>query len=404
MTTEAARKTPRTRIVAVDITRALAIFGMIAVHSLYAFDAQGNPSLSYSIAAGKSAAAFAVLAGVSISFIAGRKRIAGSGAPGTVASLLVRAALIGIIGLLLGYTDGQLAVVILPYYAVMFALAIPLAAMTTRWLLIMAPTLLFAMPVISQLLRPHVVEGLPRQLDFEYLFTTPGAFASDVLLTGQFPALVWMFYICVGLIIGRCDLRSRKFIVTLLGVAAAMIAVARFVSWYVLQLAGVAPHLRNTVTAQQAETLLTFGGNGSVPTTSWWWLALNTPHTGTPLDLLTTAGYSLLVLGVLLGLERILRGRAQRVFAILMHPLAVAGSMALTVYVGHIIFINSPLDDAAPGVTFWWQVVVILIVAGIWNAVFSRGPLEWLVTACTKTAARRVNARVERPQESAMRQ
>lgn len=391
------------RVVAVDITRALAIIGMIAVHSLYAYNDQGEPSLSYSLAAGKSAAAFAVLAGVSISFIVGRKRLAGSTAPGKIASLVARAGIIGAIGLLLGYTDGEVAVVILPYYAVMFALAIPLAALTTRSLAIAAVSLLAVMPVLSQLLRPHVVDGLPRQLDFTYLFTAPAEFASDVFLTGQFPVLVWMFYICVGLMIGRFDLRSPKCIVGLLGIGGAMVAVATFAAWYILQLAGVAGHLRNTVPAEQAETLLSFGADGAVPTTSWWWLALNAPHTGTPLDLLTTTGYTMFVLGSLLGLERLLRNHVKQAFNLVTFPLAAAGTMALSVYVGHIIFINSPLDATGAVSTFWWQLVVIAVVASAWSVLFERGPLEGLVTSATKFAERRVNRRRKRAVEAIAR-
>ncbi len=394
--------TTNRRVVAVDITRALAIIGMIAVHSLYAYNDQGGPSLSYALTAGKSAAAFAILAGVSISFIIGRKRLAGPAAPGKIASLLARAATIGAIGLLLGYTDSEVAVVILPYYAVMFALAIPLAALSTRGLVIAAVSFLVVMPVFSQWIRPHVVSALPRQLDFTYLLTAPAEFASDILLTGQFPALVWMFYICVGLLIGRCNLQSPKTIAGMLGIGAAMVGVAAFASWYILRLAGVAGHLRNTVSAEQATTLFTFGGDGSVPTTSWWWLALNSPHTGTSPDLLTTTGYTMLVLGFMLGLERFLRNRAKQAFTLVSFPLAAAGTMALTVYVGHIIFINSPLDVSGAVTTFWWQLVVIAVVASVWSVLFDRGPLEGLVTSITKFAERRVNAKRQRAKEVAV--
>ena len=72
-------------------------------------------------------AAFAVLAGISISLIVGRHRLTpGAVATGKAASLATRALVIGVIGLLLGFTDPELGVVILPYYAVMFVLAVPL--------------------------------------------------------------------------------------------------------------------------------------------------------------------------------------------------------------------------------------------------------------------------------------
>lgn len=397
-----ATSTSSERIVAVDVTRALAIIGMIAVHSLYAYDAQGNPSLSYTISAGKSSAAFAVLAGVSISFIIGRKRLAGPTVAGKIASLLTRAGLIGVIGLLLGYTNGELAVVILPYYALMFALAIPLAGLSTRTLIKMTIGLFLITPVISQLLRPHLISGLERQLDFGYLVTEPVAFVSDIFLTGQFPALVWMSYICVGLLIGRLPLRSPQTMTMLLGIGAALVVVAWVGSWYILQIVGAAARLQGALPTGQANEILTFGADGSVPTSSWWWLAVNAPHTGTTFDLMTTTGYTLLVLGATLTLEYLLRGRAKHVFDVIIFPLASAGTMALTLYVGHIVFINSPLDKMSPTPTFWWQILALAIFASIWSILFDRGPLEGLVTRCTKFAQRRINRRFNRVSEASM--
>lgn len=379
------------RIVAVDITRALAILGMIAVHSLYAYDSNGEPTLSYTLSAGKASAAFAVLAGVSISFIVGRKRLAGSAAPGKIASLLVRAGLIGAIGLLLGYTDGSLAVVILPYYALMFALAIPMAALSTLALAITTSVLFIAMPVVSQLVRPHVVEGLPHQLDFAYLFTAPAEFASDILLTGQFPALVWMAYIGVGLLIGRCRLDDPSTLGYIAGIGVALVFVSSFVSWTIGQVAQVPARLAATTSSEYVDSVLTFGSNGSVPTNSWWWLTVDTPHTGTTFDLMSTTGYTMIVLGGLLALERALSGRAKRVFDVVTFPLAAAGTMALTVYAGHIVWINSPLDVVGPATAFWLQVIVIGLLAVVWAKLFTRGPLEGVVTSATKFSERQVN-------------
>lgn len=389
------RGTASSRVVAVDITRALAIIGMIAVHSLYAIADDGGPTLSYSIAAGKSSAAFAVLAGVSISFIVGRRRLGGTAAPGKVASLLTRAGLIGIIGLVMGYTDGSLAVVILPYYALMFALAIPMAALSTRALAITTAVLFIFTPIVSQLVRPYVVDGLLQQLDFVYLFTSPVEFFSDILLTGQFPALVWMSYIGVGLLIGRCRLKEPKTMAYLVGIGAGLVVVSKFASFAIVQLADVTSRLMANGPAEQVHTILAFGSDGAVPTTTWWWLTINEPHSGTTFDLMTTTGYTMLVLGAISVLEYLVRGRAKQVFDVIAFPLASAGTMALTAYVGHLIWINSPMDVAAAVPTFWGQVLVILAGASLWSMAFPRGPLEAVVTAGTKYAERRVNQQRE---------
>ena len=115
------------RLAGVDAARGVALLGMMAAHSLSADDANGNPTLSYSLTSGRSAAAFAVLAGVGIAFMTGRARVRpGRDGRAAAASLAARALAIGAIGLALGYTDTEFAEVILPYYAVLFALAIPL--------------------------------------------------------------------------------------------------------------------------------------------------------------------------------------------------------------------------------------------------------------------------------------
>lgn len=41
-----------------------------------------------------------------------------------------------------------------------------------------------------------------------------------------------------------------------------------------------------------------WGGDGTLPATSWWWLATAAAHTRTTLDLARTAGVALVVLGL----------------------------------------------------------------------------------------------------------
>src|SRR5699024_6216440 len=142
-----------------------------------------------------------------------------------------------------------------------------------------------------------------------------------------FPALVWMSYICVGLLIGRLPLRSPQTMTMLLGIGAALVVVAWVGSWYILQIVGAAARLQGSLPTGQANEILTFGADGSVPTSSWWWLAVNAAHTGTTFDLMTTTGYTLLVLGATLTLEYLLRGRAKHVFDVIIFPLASAGTM-----------------------------------------------------------------------------
>src|SRR5262245_21878210 len=75
------------RLAAVDATRGVALLGMIAVHSLYESDPSGRPSLSFAIFGGRAAAAFAVLAGVGLTFMTGRRRVRFRGGLQTVVAL-----------------------------------------------------------------------------------------------------------------------------------------------------------------------------------------------------------------------------------------------------------------------------------------------------------------------------
>src|SRR5215218_7611418 len=67
--TGAVEVTRPARLIAVDATRGLALLGMMAVHALWAYDDDGNVTWTYSLAAGRSAATFALLAGVGIAFM-----------------------------------------------------------------------------------------------------------------------------------------------------------------------------------------------------------------------------------------------------------------------------------------------------------------------------------------------
>jgi uncharacterized membrane protein len=90
----------RPRVTGVDVARGLALLGMMAVHVFDTFD-DGAPSASTVIAGGRSAATFALVAGVSVAFLSGgRSVVQGRARSAAAAGLAVRALVIGAIGLL----------------------------------------------------------------------------------------------------------------------------------------------------------------------------------------------------------------------------------------------------------------------------------------------------------------
>src|SRR5690606_9273517 len=110
----------------------------------------------------------------------------------------------------------------------------------------------------------------------------------------------------------------------------AVLAVTAWVSSWLLLETGGLTELRaagvgsHPVSGQPLDAALQTGMYGTTPTTSWWWLAVVTPHSGTPFDMWHTMGTAAAVLGAMLLLARRL--------GVLLRPLAAIGSMTLTLY------------------------------------------------------------------------
>jgi uncharacterized membrane protein len=383
--------TRRPRLVAVDAARGVALLGMIAVHSLYVVDEDGRPTWSGVIFSGRAAAAFAVLAGVGIAFMTGRRRVHLSTALPTAAALTVRALLVGAIGLALGYTNADLGAVILPYYAVMFLLAIPLVLLPTWTIAALGLATAVGMPALSHLLRPHLPNPTLTNPTFGHLVNDPAGLLTELSLTGFYPALPWLAYLCTGLVIGRLDLTSKRTAATLLATGTALAITTAATSTLLLHHYRGLDHIHanSGLTPKETTELLTLGGNGTTPTTTWWWLATNAPHTSTPPDLLGTTGTAIALLGALLLASRPTRPLLRGLTTLTLTPLAAAGSMTLTLYTAHIVFINSDYDtyDATTG--YLIQATTALLVGLCWRAAVGRGPLEGMVSVLAAHARQR---------------
>ena len=143
------------------------------------------------------------------------------------------------------------------------------------------------------------------------------------------------------------------------------------------------------LTIPETIEMLTLGGDGTTPTSTWWWLAVNAPHTSSPFDLVGTTGAATALLGAMLLLSHLAAPRLlRRAITLSMAPLAAAGSMPLTLYTAHLAFINSDYDTYDPTNGYLLQVAVALLFGLAWRATAGRGPLESLVTALATRARR----------------
>ncbi|GAB3354321.1 heparan-alpha-glucosaminide N-acetyltransferase domain-containing protein [Modestobacter lapidis] len=384
-TAPAQRSKPR--LVGIDAARGIALLGMVAVHNIEATDADGTASLAWTLSAGKSAALFALLAGVGIAFASGgRRRPTGRTWTANAASLAVRGLLIGAVGLTIGYlVPTDYAGVILPYYALLFVLAIPLLALPIRALIGLAAAITVAVPVLSHVLRLGTETVIVPNMTFTDLADHPVQAIAELALTGQYPALPWMAYLCVGLAVGRSVLSSRRTVVLITIIGAALAAASTAVSWLLLDVLGGRGRLEEaalqTMTPKAYADVMTSGWNGTTATDTSWWLATMAPHSSTPLDLAYTIGVGLAVLGVC-----ILIGRTTTT---VLRPLAAAGSMTLTLYCAHLLMLSWPV---MPGnlTGFLIQTAVLIAFALAWSRTHTRGPFEEIVAQAAGAARRKV--------------
>ena len=391
-TAAAAKRTDRQ--IGVDVARGVALLGMIAVHVFDTFDKHGEPTLVTEIAAGRASTLFAFVAGISLAFLSGGRRgVEGRSRVAASVGIAVRALLIGAVGLLLGGLLGHSTDVeiILPYYGLLFLVAIPLLGLRPRILVMVSAGLVVVAPVVVLTAldgSAPASTGPNGNPTFATLFEDPAGLFGALLVTGYYPVLAYLAYLCAGLAIGRLDLSSRRLAIWLFGGGIAMAVLARLVSALALfRLGGLHQLLANlddSDSVSVARNELLWDSN---PSSSIWYLAVPSPHSTTPIDLIHTLGSAMAVLGAALLLCRV------AAIARLLRPLAAAGAMTLTLYTAHLLVLATGVLDGAPEVLYPLLVVGALIFAAYWQRRLGQGPLERLVGEVAGRARRAVAAR-----------
>jgi uncharacterized membrane protein len=378
------------RLLGVDLARGIALIGMMSVHVMPSLATDGAVTWAYRLFAGRASALFAVLAGLSLILALSEKKDEPRELLGARRGVFGRAAVIAVVGLLLGSLGSGVAI-ILVHYAVLFAIGALFLGLGARPLLLTAAAWMVLSPIVGHVLRQDVPTG-PGPSPSLASLADPGQLALTILLTGYYPVLQWTGYVLVGMALGRLPLRRTVIRLRLL-VAGGLIAVAaKLVSAALLGPAGGLDRLtvpRSSVLAgRELATILQTGMYGTTPTSSWWWLAVSTPHSGVPLDLLHTTGTALAVIGGCLLLAAGLRDR----WRWLVLPVAAAGSMTLTLYTLHVTSlavirgVNTGTTTSSP--TALWAVSAILAVllAVAWQLTGRRGPLESVVSVMSAAA------------------
>nr|WP_279395524.1 heparan-alpha-glucosaminide N-acetyltransferase domain-containing protein [Thermobifida halotolerans] len=373
-------------MVGVDVARALAVFGMFTVHlGVTSIGLADGPAADafHELTRGRSSALFAFLAGVSLALLSGRRNpLGGEPLRRATSKILVRAAVLALFGVFLDLLGTSIAV-ILVYYAGYFLLALPLLRLRATALAATAAAIALLGPQLSYLLRAALGNpGAP-----------PASITGigDFLLHGYYPAFTFMAFVVAGMAVGRLDLHAAPIRAALAGTGGALALLGYGGSWLLLYPLGgirriaetyipyyygtstgtVSPEgwqMLRTVAEEEIASL-----HGTVPTDSPAWLLVASPHSGTTFEIAGAVGTALLVLAGCLVLADLLRWGV--------YPLAAAGSMALTCYVGHVMVI-AVLGDAAHDTTPWLLETFVagaLLFATLWKLLLGRGPLERLL-------------------------
>jgi uncharacterized membrane protein len=382
------------RVRGVDVARAIALIGMMGTHLLPEYDASGRLTPWFWFAAGRSSALFALLAGVGLALATGGSSPRVRPWRATTAQVLTRALLVATLGLALVHLDPPIAV-ILTNYGLLFALALPLLALRPRTLLLLAGAWAVAVPLVSQAWRQQLPPGPGAQIGFDDL-ADPVSLLTRLAVTGYYPVLTWLAYLMVGVAVGRMSLRRRGTTVGLLGSGLLLAGAAWFTSTALLAAGGWTALVRSgpasVVGAGLGPDQLQLRGlYGTTPTTSWWWQAVVSPHSGTPLDLAQTAGSALVVLGLsLLACQAVetAGGAVARVARGALEALGRTGSMTLTLYSVHVVAADTQQQAADRTALLVAHVAVAVTVASIWRALAPRGPLEQVVHVVSRGAGR----------------
>jgi uncharacterized membrane protein YeiB len=350
------------RIAGLDLARGLAVLGMFGAHLDIGTELTSDPSSWSAVVDGRSSILFATLAGVSMALLSGRS-VPADGIELVRARLriAVRAAWVFAIGAVLEWLDTFVAI-ILGVYAVLFVLALPFLRWPPRRLLVAAGVIAVAGPPLNALLGQVLSVA-----DAE------SHYVAELLVTGAYPAMLWLAFVLVGLAVGRLDLAAAGVRARLAGAGAAAAVLGYAGGW--------------TSTRALADGVPSSGPEEGFasPVGEWRgaWFTGAEPHSGTTFELVGSGGFAVLVIaGCLVVADRL---------PLLTAPLRAVGALALSVYTAQIVVLWALLQvdpAAAEGVVVWLMFVLSALAgAGLWWWKLGRGPLERLLTWSSTRAA-----------------
>ena len=355
------------RILGVDLARGLAVVGMFAAHILIIEDFDwSEPGTWADIVNGRSSILFAMLAGISIAILSGGTRPK-DGVPLLRARMriVVRALLLFVLGGLLT-SLGTPVYVILEYYAVLFVLALPFLRWRPRQLFILAAILAVVLPIL-QLVLARLIDAI----GFE------DASIIELLITGEYPAMIWIVFVLTGLGLGRLDLSQAAIQLRMLvsGVVLAIVG-------YTL---GVLAAAANPDASESRSLESSAGDIDWSRSLDLSPLATVEAHSGSPFEVVGSLGFAIAVLALCL----LIAQRARYA----LFPLIATGSMPLTAYSVQLLALFAIgsssywVQGSDNGALFLTLTLVIMAGCSVWALAIGTGPLEQVLKQVSQRAA-----------------
>lgn len=351
---------PSSRLVGLDVARALAVFGMVIVNFKIAMGAETNGTewlvQLTGLIDGRAAALFVILAGIGMSLLSKRARVDNDVEllAKNRNSLLRRAAALFVIGLL--YTPIWPAD-ILHFYGIYIAIgALMLHARNQRFTHLIL-LLMLAFPIMLATL-DYSAEWNWETLHYEG-FWTPLGFVRHLFFNGFHPVIPWLAFLLLGMRLGRADLNSKATQLSMFrwGIGVAFVTELHSHFFY-----GVFTMADRPMDLEVAQAV--FGTEPMPPM---------------PLYLIAAASWAIAVIAVCLNVGQKF-GHSR-----LLKALSVTGQLSLTLYVAHVVLglgileafgrlENQTLEfSVLAALTFC---IVGIAFATIWLKRLKRGPLE----------------------------
>lgn len=347
----------RRRLTGIDLARAIAIVGMLAVH-VGPTGAPGAAGELYALPHGRASLLFALVAGIGVSLLASSRT---TSLASTRLALVWRTVVLLPLGLWLQGLDHGVRVV-LAQYAALFLLAAVVVTWRDRWLATLAVTSALVGSTVfvwGTVAAPEVFTREVVGLD-----TGVGVLLHRLVLSGAYPLVTWTAPLLVGMLLGRRELSGARMHRRLVVGGAA---------------AAVGSALVGNLVAAALDLDPASGG--------WARLLSTVPHSQSPVWVLGSTGSAVLVVGLSLAFAE----RLPRLSA----PLVALGQLAFTFYVGHLLVLHVARDVLASDTVGRASLVVLggtavgCVVALGWRSLAARGPLETVLHLPRRVGSRR---------------